>query len=434
MNISVILDYFKYFIPFSLAKSENKYNFITQRNRFDSFGINDLIKFKYESSKRVSFPDLLGNPNHYFKAVKLLKAIPPKIEINLLAALYENFFQRCFEKNNTELLISGGVTGFERCGLFIARKLGIKTLCVWEGFFRPSTISYDRLGMNAESEFNLKLWSEIESHVSSKRFVDFYNYYTSNVKRNPSKKANLRDIQKGKFDFLHQLRNRFLDRSDIERIRLPIKEHFVARISYFTYKNKYFRISEIDEPFIFFPLQTHTDSNIVINSMLFPYEKYVELVQKYFLEIQKRIKCNLIIKEHPFDVLRKKYFRKESSSIKWLDPAVSTDKVLNHELCKGTILVNSTAGLESLIFGKPVLTMGKAIYSRPELSLNLDNHSKEEFNQKIISLIENKVDMNAVKIFCACLFDSIQFEGNIDNEPELSEIFMFEDLFKKISV
>ena len=61
--------------------------------------------------------------------------------------------------------------------------------------------------------------------------------------------------------------------------------------------------------------------------MLFPYEKYVELVHKYFLEIQKKIKCNLIIKEHPFDVLRKKYFKKKSSYIKWLDPAVSTDKV-----------------------------------------------------------------------------------------------------------
>lgn len=433
MNVAVILDYFKYFIPFSFLERENKYFYVTQRHRFDSLGIKNLIKFSYNSSKRITSDSLIGYSDYYFKATQLLQAISSKVGIIHLAAAYEDFYQRYFEKNKIELLLSGGVTGFERCGLFIARKLGIKTLSVWEGFFRPSTISYDPLGMNVESKFNSKLWSEIESHIPSKRFVDFYHYYSSNAERNPSKKTKLKDIQKDKFDFLHQLRNRFLDRSDIERIRLPIRDHLTARISYFTYKNKYLRISEIHEPFIFFPLQTHTDSNIVINSMLFPYEKYAELVQKYFLEIQKKVKCNLIIKEHPFDVLRKKYFRKESSHIKWLDPTVSTDEVLNHELCVGTILVNSTAGLESLIFGKPVLTMGKAIYSRPELALNLENHSKEEFNQKIISLIANKVDVKAVKIFCACLFDTMQIEGNIDEEPELSEILRFEDLFKKIS-
>ena len=41
--------------------------------------------------------------------------------------------------------------------------------------------------------------------------------------------------------------------------------------------------------------------------------------------------------------------------------------------------------------------------------------------------------MNAVKIFCACLFDSIQFEGNIENEPDLKEISRFEDLYRHIS-
>ena len=223
MNVSVVLDYFKYFIPFSTAEDENKYFYVTQRHRFGHLGIKNLIKFSYNSSKKITSDSLIGYTEYYFKATKLLKAISPKVEIIRLSAAYEDFYQRYFEKNKIELLISGGVTGFERCALFIARKLGIKTMCVWEGFFRPSTISYDSLGMNAESKFNLKSWNEIESHVPSKRFVDFYNDYASSVERKTTKKINLRDIQKDKFNSLHQLRNRFLDRSDIERIRLPIK-------------------------------------------------------------------------------------------------------------------------------------------------------------------------------------------------------------------
>ena len=197
-----------------------------------------------------------------------------------MAIAYEDFFNKYFEINKIELLISGGVTGFERCGLFIAQALGIKTLCVWEGFFRPSTISFDPLGMNAESKFNLKPWTEIESHVPSKRF-QFINCDTSKTKSSLVKPTRLREIQKGRFDFFYQLKNRISDRNDIERIRLPIKEHLLARF-YLKNKNNYYRTDEIKEPFIFFPLQTHTDSNIVINSPYFPYEKCVELCRILF--------------------------------------------------------------------------------------------------------------------------------------------------------
>ena len=82
---------------------------------------------------------------------------------------------------------------------------------------------------------------------------------------------------------------------------------------------------------------------------------------EFFFEIQQDIKCKLFIKEHPFDVFRKKYFRKRSECIKWLNPASSTIEILNHELCLGTVVLNSTVGLESLIFNKPVLALG-AIY------------------------------------------------------------------------
>ena len=107
-------------------------------------------------------------PEYYFKTTSVLNAISSKVTINQLAIAYEEFFKKFIELNKIKLLLSGGVTGFERCGLFIARTLGVKTLCVWEGFFlRPSTISFDPFGMNAESEFNSKSWEDIESHAPS---------------------------------------------------------------------------------------------------------------------------------------------------------------------------------------------------------------------------------------------------------------------------
>lgn len=431
MNVAVILDYFKYFIPFSFVEGENKYFYITQRHRFDTLGIKNLTKFSFTTSKRISLESAIGDPDYYFKATKLVKAISPKVDIIQLSIVYEDFFKKYFKINKIQFLLSGGVTGFERSGLFIARKLGLKTLCIWEGFFRPTTISFDPLGMNAESEFNLKSWNEIESHVPSNRFQIFYTDYFSKLIDNSHDKKSLKEIHKGKFKILNQIINRIRDRNDYERIRLPIKEHLLARLSYQKNKLNYCKIDDIKKQFIFFPLQTHTDSNIAINSSLFPFGKYIDLVQNSFRAVQKELKCNLIIKEHPFDVLRKKYLKKESENIFWLNPAASTKEIFDNELCLGTIVVNSTAGLESLLYQKPVLTLGKAIYGRPELTLNLETYFKDEITEKLKNLITSKVNNNAVKIFCACLFDSIQFEGNIEEEPKISEMQRFEELIKR---
>ena len=180
----------------------------------------------------------------------------------------------------------------------------------------------------------------------------------------------MKDIHKGKFDILYQVSNRLRDRNDYERIRLPIKDHLLARFSYKKNKINYCKIDEYQNTLYFFPLQTHTDSNISVNSTLFPFEKYVNIVQNSFLKVQRDLKCKLIIKEHPFDVLRKKYFKVDSENIYWLNPAASITDVLKNDLCLGTIVVNSTAGLESLIYQKPVLTLGKAVYNRSELTLS----------------------------------------------------------------
>jgi capsule polysaccharide modification protein KpsS len=431
MNVAVILDYFKYFIPFSLAERGNKYFYLTQRHRFGSLGIKKLIQFELNTSKRITAESPIGDPEYYFKATNLLNAISSKVTIDQLAIAYEDFFKKYLEMNKIELLLSGGVTGFERCGLFIARTLGVKTLCVWEGFFRPSTISFDPLGMNAESEFNLKSWKEVESHAPSNGFQFFYSDFISKFLEKSFQEKTLKDIHRSKFDILYQISNRLCDRNDHERIRLPIKDHLLARFYYKKHKINYYKISDIKEPFLFFPLQTHTDSNIAINSTLFPYEKYVDLIQNSFLKVERDLKCKLIIKEHPFDVLRKTYCKTKSGCIYWLDPAASTREVFNHDLCIGTLVVNSTAGLESLIYQKPVLTLGKAIYNRPELALNLETHLEDELTEKLKHLIKNRVNSSTVKIFCACLFDSIQFEGNIEEEPNISEIQRFEELIKR---
>lgn len=434
MNIAIVLDYFKYFLPFSLSESANKYFYTTQRSRFDGINIPNFSKFNLNQVDRLTKKSIEDDPEFYFKATKPLDAIKQNLDVKYLAAAYEDYFHKYFDQFKIDLLISGAVTGFERCGLHIARKASIKTLCVWEGFFRPSTVSCDPIGMNAESDFYTKSWSEIESHVPSDRFKKFYAEFKLRLSGSSTVKKSLKEIQQDKFDFKYQLKNRFADRNDLERIRLPIMDHITARLSYYLNQTRYKKVEAIDSPFIFSPLQTHTDSNIVINSPLFPFDKYVDFLQRSFSDIYKIKKCKLVIKEHPFDIFRKKYYKQDSDYIIWLDPSVPTEKIFNHAGCLGTVVVNSTAGFESLILGKPVLTLGESIYSRPELTVGLKDFTGENFKEKIFSLIDTKVVDKNVEQFASFLFDKMQFEGNIDYLPESSEIKRFEQLIQKMFV
>jgi capsule polysaccharide modification protein KpsS len=122
------------------------------------------------------------------------------------------------------------------------------------------------------------------------------------------------------------------------------------------------------------------------------------------------------------DIFRRSYKRQNGNGVYWIDPATSVAEILNQSQCQGTIVINSTAGLESLIQQKPLLCLGKALYRYRELVEIPDALDSVSLYSALEKLINRKVDSNLVKQYCAFLYDTTQIDGNIDCIPEQSEI------------
>ena len=424
MNIAVILNHFPYFLAFAGKDRENVFYFCSARRKFLIKG-KDVVEVCTVDLMAKGAERPLGDVDEYFAPGRVIGAVPAKTDLSAISARYENWFLRFLDRHKIDCLVSGATTGFERIGLRIARGIGVKTFCVWEGLFRPGTISLDPKGMNAESAFAAKPFSEIRSHKSSEQFASFYSGFQTYLRTSSVAPRSLRSIQGGRFDVWRQLRNRLSEAADFERVRLPLSAHLNARISYYRQRHHYVDFNAVHRPFILFPLQSHTDINVVLHGGLFPFRGIVNLVRSAFKQVRQHMDCILLIKEHPMDVFRSPYDRRPGSSIYWINPVVPIATILNHPRCLGTVVVNSTSGLESLILGKPVLCLGKALYNHPELvraPLSMTVHGLVD---ALHSLVTDRVDSVAVDQFSGCLYDTMQVPGDIERIPTGDEIDLF---------
>ncbi|MGB2869685.1 MAG: hypothetical protein WBD36_14610 [Bacteroidota bacterium] len=430
MNIAVILNFFEYFLNFPSDGGEHRYFFVTAREKFAGTRITNLEFCDWEKSAIRSGQSPKGDVNDMFAIARRLRSIPPGADLGAIACVYERFFEEFLLRRQINLLVGGATTGFERCGLATAKRLGVGTMYVWEGFFRPDTISVDPQGMNAESAFRKLPFEAIRTHqptAGSGASIDRFIERGQQGVHRPT----LDEIHGEKFDVFRQARNRFSERRDLERIRLPFTQHMAARMSYYRALRNYERLEHVHKPFLFFPLQMHTDSNVVLNTPLFPYGTLVSTVLDSFRKARHDLQCDLVIKEHPLDVFRIHYDRKREQGIHWLAPEIPVPQILNDPQCCGTVVANSTAGFESLLAGKPVLTLGNSLYSYPEL-VEIPKNPKDDDSimQSIKNLPNRAVNADLTKKFASCLYDKTQMRGNLEKIPGREEVASFEKLWK----
>lgn len=422
MRIGVVLSYFDYFLNFPQYDKENEYIFISANKRFKSTLGSSLNYFDFNTYKDKIILDTSENFEYYFAFGIRSKMIKYPIELPRLSRIYEIYFEQLFRKNKVDFLLTGGITGFERCALKIAKDLGIKTFVIWEGQFRPNTISYDKEGMNAESSIAQMSLNEIlrtrnseDSSIDYMRNVDLFK---------KSGKNNISKISRKIYDksFIERFAYRIVERKYFEKAKVPILSLLMSRLNYYTHKNKYATLLDINKPFFFFPLQVHTDSNYLINSNFDSISESIEIVKQSFLISKTATNFNLCIKEHPLDVFRTRYLIRNEDNLFWLYPFLPTNEILNHPLCKGTITINSTTGFESLMLEKPVLALGKSIYAKDGLcNFNYSSDSLEIANE-IDRLEFTKVEKGNVSHFGCYLLDNHQWKGNLSYSPTLEEI------------
>ena len=148
--------------------------------------------------------------------------------------------------------------------------------------------------------------------------------------------------------------------------------------------------------------------------------------------------CKLVIKNHPLDTGLNHYGRIVLQLANSLDIA---DRVLFLETgdlvkllkrAKGVVTINSTVGTAALEIGRPVLTLGQAIYDIPGL---VNQHGLEAFWRQPVA-----PDLELFRLFKRAVIYTTQVNGNFYSrsgnrlaasnslrflEPELSPLEAF---------
>jgi glycosyltransferase involved in cell wall biosynthesis len=135
--------------------------------------------------------------------------------------------------------------------------------------------------------------------------------------------------------------------------------------------------------FLFFPMQIEGDSNIILNS---PYYKKMIDVIKDLAFVAKETDIRIICRPHPENKNSLHEIIDEFSS----NPFVFFDTDVNlHSMIKAsfaTVVINSTVGLESLLYGMPTIALGCSLYSHKGLTYDCGN---KEHIINALKIIEN---------------------------------------------
>jgi len=136
------------------------------------------------------------------------------------------------------------------------------------------------------------------------------------------------------------------------------------------------------ENYIFFPQQIEGDSNIIINSNRY---KKMDEVLSDLLKVGEQLNLKVVTRLHPENMC--------ISEVKKHRSLIVNNEIHLHSLLKYSIVnvvINSTVGLESILFDRPTIALGKAIYTDKELTYDVNSYDG------ILQTI-NDIKMNNIK-------------------------------------
>jgi len=139
------------------------------------------------------------------------------------------------------------------------------------------------------------------------------------------------------------------------------------------------------DPFFLFPLQLDSDMQIRSYSHFGLLDSIMRVLSSFAAAAPPG--CRLLIKNHPLDnglIDLPRYLDNFSHAAGIADRIVYIDggpgrPIMAHEACQGVVVVNSTMGLEALILNRPVYSLGRAPYAMPGLAVGPREMPLEDF-------------------------------------------------------
>jgi capsular polysaccharide export protein len=157
---------------------------------------------------------------------------------------------------------------------------------------------------------------------------------------------------------------------------------------------------ELPNHFIFVPFQVNTDSQIILHS---PWIKHMFELFDICEAIALKSNIHFVLKEHPscsqiYDSL---YERADKNSHLHFAPRnYSTQELI--EKCDAVATINSTVGMEALIYNKKVIVLGEAFYSIEGITQTVT--STETFEKVLAQLHTWSPDKTLVERFLKYIY------------------------------
>ena len=316
---------------FAIRSSHKKFFIELKKEDNDFFDIS-FPKYKWSLSfkalkllHKVDFKPSVDFAIDEFR-VKVL-AIPKfvlRIYFNILAIFYYLKYYSILDKKYDALLVWNGGKYRQRIALEIAKLNNIKPIFFENGLL-PNRLVLDNKGINADN--------------SVPREREFFENY-SNLLELPKQLIPRRAKNQKKFSV---------------------------------------EVKPLPQEFIFVPFQVDSDTQIITNS------KWIKNMRELFtliVKISKNTNYYFVIKEHPSssrDYPDLHQVAEESEYISFAN-GYETQELIQKSC--GVITINSTVGIESLLFKKRVIVLGDAFYRIDGItkSVNSENELLEILN------------------------------------------------------
>ena len=296
------------------------------------------------------------------------------------------------------VIVQNDLMGFASIPLAVARKKKIKTLIFEDGFFRPNTVVLDEKGVNFNNSCPRDRDFYEDLNIDQERFHNFLNEEKSKISK-----------PKGSFPLsLSHILGMARHPKKILTIYSGLKLYL---------QNSFYQRKEIED-YVLLPLQVRTDSQILCHSSIKDMRDLVDICISALAKHNQIAKKQLalVVKEHPKDrclIELQSDLKRRGVKVIFLSQA-DTRKLI--EGSSSVITINSTVGIESLLYYKPVITLGKAFYNIDGIAYHSDNF--DNLDALIEKALNTPVNRDLINKFLYYLKFHYQVDGDLDYPDE----------------
>jgi capsular polysaccharide export protein len=197
----------------------------------------------------------------------------------------------------------------------------------------------------------------------------------------------------------------------------PLPESLIPRQPKNAKKFANIKKEPLPEKFIFIPFQVDYDTQIMLYS---PWIKNMRHLFSIVEEVSKKTDITFVFKEHPSSQKNYPDLHKKCNSKIVFANGYPTQELIQKS--SAVITINSTVGIESLLFNKKVIVLGNAFYAINKITKKIENENS------LIDTINNLdnwlLNNNLINNFLKYLYYEYLIEGNfLDySEKQIAQI------------